>query len=876
MQKIIRIFFIFHFSLISYFLVSQDVMMQGWYWDFPKTCDGYNWADTMQSKVSILSNSGITYLWLPPTSRTNSGDCSNGYDPKDLFDLGNNNDTTHFGSRAQLDNLISSLNTAGINTVADVVYNHRDGGKPENNSAVEDYIEQYMDNTKNAYPSDRFRCILPIGGTTGHGAGDYYFKISSKTGDSKYYDKPYKVYMETNTVGWQGLNDTTEVEPNGGGDCGEGNNTIALGRNWMANVDGLGCKVDEFHLYISASDFDSSGDTIFIYLTNLNGDYSDHRIYGIWSGAEGTDIVNDLRYQTWTDFNNMPSGRGDMDFEFFKPNSVNKSYTKLDGFWDWLWWFYDYDQDRKYVRDTLIDWSKWLWSDVGYRGFRMDAVKHFPPDFVSKLLDSLHFYSMDPGMVVGEYFDSNSGLLKDWVDDVLDGMTQGAKDNIHPRLFDFALRQALKDACDGYHYDRRNVFKSGMVDEAGCSGYNVVTFLNNHDFRNSGEPIQNDALLAYAYILTNNKIGLPCIYYPDYFGDTIPNAPVQNLGFDLDMLIEVQNNYIAGASQIDYINRFNTPYFVQYQTGLNYQDSTTLIYQIKGGGNNNTNEVVVVINFAGDSVKVEFELSNFTALMEGDTLYDILGKSWTSETIVDAGKHCTVFLPGRSYSVWVNNPVQSSHLDTVLYVDWNATGYDNGQNWENALTSLSSAIELADHNPQITEIWVREGTYYPNVINDRTKGFKIDKKIRIYGSFPSTGNPDKNDRDTQLHPSILSGDIGVLNDNSDNVYHVVYNTSNEVVTIDGFKIQYGNADGTDNFNKRGAGVYNVGKLTLKGITISGVDALSDGSHLYNTGSSTILTVNGSKFINNASQSISTIVNNNGALLNVENNNSIEN
>ncbi len=876
MQKLIKILFVFHLSIISNFLLSQDVMMQGWYWNFPKTCDGYNWADTLQSKISILSNSGITYLWLPPTSRTSSGNCSNGYDPKDLFDLGINDDTTHFGSRAQLDYLITSLATAGINVVADVVYNHRDGGKPENNSAVEDYIENYMDDTKNAYPSDRFRCILPIGGSTGHGTGDYYFKISSKTGNSKYYGKPYKVYMNTTTVGWQGLSDTIEVEPNGGGDCGQGNNTIILGRNWLANVDDTGCKTDEFHLNLSASDFDSAGDTIFIYITNLNGDYSDHRIYGIWSGSESTDIVNDLRYQTWTDFTNMPGGRGDMDFEFFKPNSINKSYTKLDGFWDWPWWFYDYDQDRKKVRDTLIDWSKWLWSDVGYRGFRMDAVKHFPPDFVSKLLDSLHKYSIDPGMVVGEYFDSNPNLLKDWIDDVLNGMTQEAKDNIHPRLFDFALRQALKDACDGYHYDRRYVFESGMVDDANCSGYNVVTFLNNHDFRDAGQAIQNDALLAYAYILTNNKIGLPCIYYPDYFGDTIPNAPMQKLGFDLDMLIEAQSNYIAGATQIDYINRFGTPYFVQYQTGFNYQDSTTLIYQMKGGGNGSGNEVVVVINFAGDSVKVEFELSNFSALTQGDTLYDILGKSWTPEVIVDENKHCKVFLPGRSYSIWVNNPVQSSHLDTILYVDRNATGLSNGQNWANALTSLSSAIELATHNPQITEIWVKEGTYFPNVLNDRTKGFQFDKSIRIYGSFPATGTPFKEDRDIDLYPSILSGDIGVLNNDSDNVFHVIYNISNDAVTIDGFKIQYGNADGTDEFNKRGAGIYNKGKLILKNINISFVHSLLDGSHIFNSGNNTILTVDFCKFVNNSNQNISTIFNNSGALLNVKNNNSIEN
>ncbi len=876
MLKVYKLIIFFVLIFTNFFSAySQDVMMQGWYWDFPKTCDGYTWADTLQNRANALATGGITYLWLPPTSRTSSGSCSNGYDPKDLFDLGEYGlGATHFGTGTQLDNLISTLSNAGINAVADVVYNHRDGGKIENNSAVEDYIETYMDNTKNAYPSDRFRCILPIGGFTGHGAGDYYFKISSKTQDSKYFGKPYKVYMNTTTVGWQGLADTTEVEPNGGGDCSEGNNTIVLGRNWLANIDDGTCKTDEFHLNLTSSDFDPAGDTIFIYLNNLNGDYSDHRIYGIWSGAEGQDIVNDMRYQTWTDFSGLPSGRGDMDFEFFKPNSTNKSYTKLDGFWDWPWWFYDYDQDRKYVRDTLIEWSKWLWNDTGYRGFRMDAVKHFPYDFVSKLLDSLHHHGIDPGMVVGEYFDANPNTLKNWVDNVKAGMTQDAKDNIHPRLFDFALRQELKNACDGYHYDRRNVFQSGMVDAAGSSGYDVVTFINNHDFRNPGEPIQNDALLAYAYILTNNKIGLPCIFYPDYFGDTIPNAPVQNLQFDLNMLMEVQKNYIYGASQIDYINRFGTPYYIYYHSHPEYQDSTTLIYQIKGGGNNNTNEVIVAINFAGDTVDVEFGLSSFSALTQGDTIFDVLGKSYSPNVIIDNNNHARVIIPSRSYSVWVNNPVASTHLDTIIYVDQNADSLSNGQSWGTALVSLKAAIELAKFNPQITEIWVKQGTYLPNELNDRNKGFEFDKKIRIYGSFPDTDNPEKQDRDIDLYPAVLSGDIATPNDNSDNVYHVISNNSSETVLLDGLVIKKGNANGNDTTDKSGAGLYNQGKIYLKNIKISNVEASASGCHIFNTGNNSELIIDGCEFINSTNQSVSTISNTNGALLKALNSNNI--
>lgn len=39
---------------------SQDVMMQGWYWDYPKTANGANWTDTLN--VKLLMSSIITEM----------------------------------------------------------------------------------------------------------------------------------------------------------------------------------------------------------------------------------------------------------------------------------------------------------------------------------------------------------------------------------------------------------------------------------------------------------------------------------------------------------------------------------------------------------------------------------------------------------------------------------------------------------------------------------------------------------------------------------------------------------------------------------------------------------------------------------------------
>ena len=146
---------------------AQDFMMQGWYWDYPKTTNSANWADTVRLKATDLGHAGFTGIWLPPLSRASSGNSSNGYDPKDLYDYGEyGGGATGFGTRTQLNNTISALSAAGVNTIADLVFNHRDGGKAEVNPGLADYIATYtslkVDNGANPYPYDRMRCIIPL------------------------------------------------------------------------------------------------------------------------------------------------------------------------------------------------------------------------------------------------------------------------------------------------------------------------------------------------------------------------------------------------------------------------------------------------------------------------------------------------------------------------------------------------------------------------------------------------------------------------------------------------------------------------------------------------------------------------------------------
>ncbi len=595
-------------------VTAQDFMLQGWYWNFPKTAEGKVWADSLKDKAAELHTAGFTHVWVPPFTRTSSGSWSNGYDPKDLFDLGEfGQGATHFGTRTDVNEMITAFNNQSITTIADVVFNHRDGGKPERNTAVRGWIDNYnsakVNNGDLPYPSDRFRYILPIGASTGRGAGNYYFKISSASGHSNFHNYQYRLYMWTNRVGWQNLADTNEVEPNGGGNCSQGNNTITLGRGWLANVDSDGCTVDEFHLSLASTDFNSAGDTIYIELRNTGG-YSDHRIFGLWDGANSQEIVSQLELQTYTDFTSLPSGRGGMNYLNFKPNG---NATCLCGDEDFMYFYYDYDQYQNATKDTLYAWAKWLWQDVGIRGYRMDAVKHFPTWFVGDLMDYLHDNSIDPGIVVGEHYTSDATTLNNWVNSVLGSMDNDTKAAIDVRIFDFSLRQALENASDSYGYDVRNVFGASLVDAKGTSPFNVITFANNHDFRDAGQPIDNDPILAYAYLLTNNQLGVPCVYYPDYYSLGIKAK--------IDTLMSIHKNYIYGATSREYLGRNGT---TRYQSFLGGYANTSLVYQLMN--TNSGHDVIVAINYAGgtDTLRLYQEL-NMTNLAQGDSLRDKTG-----------------------------------------------------------------------------------------------------------------------------------------------------------------------------------------------------------------------------------------------------------
>ncbi|WP_367391080.1 HYR domain-containing protein [Lewinella sp. LCG006] len=145
----------------------------------------------------------------------------------------------------------------------------------------------------------------------------------------------------------------------------------------------------------------------------------------------------------------------------------------------------------------------------------------------------------------------------------------------------------------------------------------------------------------------------------------------------------------------------------------------------------------------------------------------------------------------------------------ILYVNDDAVGNNNGTSWTNAFTDLQDALALAGNCNNVTEIWVAEGTYKPTSGTDRNISFSMKNGVAIYGGFPDGGNPGLNDRDWAAYATILSGDIGTLNNNSDNTRRIISNSGlNSSAVLDGFVIQDASNDGGYSPSGIGAGIYN--------------------------------------------------------------------
>jgi alpha-amylase len=108
-------------------LEDNRVLLQGFYWesyrhghtDFPQFGEK-NWYQIVTDLAPEMREARFDLIWLPPPSF--SGELSAGYNPKEYFNLDNS-----YGNFDQHRGMLTALLNNGIEPVADIVINHRDG-----------------------------------------------------------------------------------------------------------------------------------------------------------------------------------------------------------------------------------------------------------------------------------------------------------------------------------------------------------------------------------------------------------------------------------------------------------------------------------------------------------------------------------------------------------------------------------------------------------------------------------------------------------------------------------------------------------------------------------------------------------------------------
>ena len=181
---------------------------------------------------------------------------------------------------------------------------------------------------------------------------------------------------------------------------------------------------------------------------------------------------------------------------------------------------------------------------------------------------------------------------------------------------------------------------------------------------------------------------------------------------------------------------------------------------------------------------------------------------------------------------------------STYFVTTTGAGSMDGSSWVNASDDLQKMMDGAAAGDQI---WVAQGTYLPTEKRDidnsgtadlRETIFYLNKNIKIYGGFTGTESA-LSERDWELHPTILSGDLGTINVLADNSYHVLFiDASSSIITndcvVDGFYFRLGNANGTSDINQRAGGIYLDGRTNLCSPLLNQI-FISQNSALYGGG-----------------------------------------
>lgn len=276
--------------------------------------------------------------------------------------------------------------------------------------------------------------------------------------------------------------------------------------------------------------------------------------------AQETNAIDGI--ERWTRFTPQ-SGLFPRDWRSFHP-SAYETMEGFGGFGDMP----DLCHRNPEVYGAMMEYTRWLIEDIGFDGFRFDFVKGYGPWLVTGIAE--YRYSRDDTFYrpfcVGECWDSDR-MIDEWLN-----ATNTFMDN-PVSAFDFPLHYKLKELCDSYGFDLRNLTSGTVIQQYPTR---AVTFVDNHDtIRDPWNAVINDKLLAYAFILSSE--GYPSVFWQDYVTFDLAKRGTPN---GIAALIQAHETHAGGSTT--------------------YLHATRNLLVLQRNGSDEQTGLILVLNNGGD------------------------------------------------------------------------------------------------------------------------------------------------------------------------------------------------------------------------------------------------------------------------------------
>jgi alpha-amylase len=220
-----------------------------------------------------------------------------------------------------------------------------------------------------------------------------------------------------------------------------------------------------------------------------------------------------------------------------------------------------------FVYGELLMLARWLVEEIGFDGFRYDFAKGYGSWIVTAIQEYRYTRGGMPlkPFGVGENW-SSARTIDNWI-----GETNAWNDN-PVNAFDFPLRDALKQLCDGYGFRLRDLTTWDSFIRR--QPLRAVTFVDNHDTASGDAAIVNDKLLAYAYILTHE--GYPCVFWKDYYNW---NLGQEGTPHGIAALVHAHEVFAGGGTEV---RRADDDLYIMERLGFGGQPGLVVAFNNRG------------------------------------------------------------------------------------------------------------------------------------------------------------------------------------------------------------------------------------------------------------------------------------------------------